>query len=699
MFVIVYIGLVAVLAYQLRLRVLLLDGFKGVFQYILSLGLTLFLVDWLDFLLYVVFGWGVVRLVAAWAVVLVPILWLWAARTARPPGVPILSLVARAKGLLGSKWNFWCLFVFFFVLIRFYAGLDIDDDDSFWSTFNFDDTPFHLSVTNAFLNAHRFPPMDLDMAPYPLKYHFMADFWLAHLQRLGTQAVYTVIGMNCLSGLIMVGSIWAVFKKWLGLPSRWVMLACVIFLFLNTALINVVHYFWLKPDYFRPESLLDGLLLFPYFNFESSLFNMFDPQRGLLFTFPVGLLVLDAVFGGAGDPAPGQTPAHGGTRILQALVLVCLLPFSHVVTFVVVACCLLPQVWEHRQWIIRRYWAWLPALMLAVLQLFYLFAYGPAPHPAYSSWNVSAAMPLQEFKAIPAVFRRAVFWFFIDGDFLFWGGLFAATAYFQRRRIQRDSVPLWDFMRQWRWYFSVCGLFFLGINCFRYSFDWGDSNKFVIFLNFGLTMVIVLGAAGLSGGLGRLLSRTLWLFFFVLCIVPPACRFAASMLAESNGAVLLFHSNDREAADWLMASTRPSDIVLTGAYGHIHFVSSLAGRPVLAGLYGDSNRYRQDNRAEDIRRIYEEGDLHVLRKLNPRYVCVSRYERNRYRLHPCWQKFIAKPGALVFQAGKSDDLNAVYIFDARNLLERDSATPAGAALTGSQGKEAPVPPVTRGDGH
>ncbi len=694
MFAIVYVGLVAVLAYHLRNRVLLLEGFTGVFRYLFSLGLTLFLVNWLNFLLYVAFGWGLVYLLASWTALLGPILYFSLARAARSCGPAGPPLSVRTAGLLSAKWNWWCLFVFFFVLIRFYSGLDSDENNDFWSTFNFDDTPFHLSVTNALLNAQRFPPMDLDMAPYPLKYHFLADFWLAHLQRLGVRAVHTILGMNCLSATIMVGALWAAFQRWLKLPSKWVMLACLIFLFLNLTVINVVHYFWLKPNYYLPDTLFDDLLMYPYFNFESTLLYMFTPQRGLLFTFPIGLLVLDAAFGWEGDLVPTQTPDQVRTRVLQALVLVGLLPFSHIVTFAVLACCLAPRLWTHRRWLARRFWAWLPALALGALQLLYFAAYGPAPHPKYSSWNIAAELPLEEFATVPSMFRRVLFWFFADGDFLFWGAVFAVVALLGRGRSHAppDLPPtrsLRSFFRQWGWYFAVCGLFFLGVNCYRYSFAWGDSNKFVLFLNFGQTMVSVLGAAGLRGGLGRVISRSLWMFFFVLCVAPPAYRLAASVVAAPYGSTLLFHSNDRAAARWLRTSTRPSDIVLTGAYGSIHFVSSLGGRPVLAGRYGDSNPYLQEGRAEDIRRVYEEGDLRLLRKLNPRYVCIARYERNRYKLHSCWQEFIKKPGAVVFQAGTVEDLNAVYIFDARLLLGQASPAPVHGAVPGPEGAAAP----------
>ncbi len=684
MLAIAYVGLVAVLAYHLRTRVRLLDGFAGAFRYLFSLGLTLFLVNWLNFLLYVAFGWGRVYLLASWVALLAPTLY-WSvgrgAGAASPAAPADPPLTARLTALLGSRWNWWFLFVLFFVLVRFYAGLDFDENSHLWSSFNFDDTAFHLSVTNALLNAHRFPPMDLDMAPYPLKYHFLVDFWLAHLQQLGVRPLHTVQAMNWLSATIMVGALWSAFRKWLRLPSRWILLACLVFLFLNTALINVVHYIWFKPPYLHPGELFDGLLLFPYFNFESSLINLFSPQRGLLFTFPVALLVLDAVFSGPGGAEDGRALAADRVRILQALVLVCLLPFSHIVTFPVLAAMLLPRLWEHRRWLWPRFSVWLPAFALGAFQLLYLGAYGPPTHPDYSAWDVASILPLDEFAAVPPVFRRALFWFFIDGDFLFWGCLFAATAFLRKPPAQPDPQapqPLRAFLRRWGWYFAVCGLVFLGVNYYRYSFTWGDSNKFVLFLNLGLTMVIVLGAAELTGRLGRILSRSLWLLLLVLCVVPSLYRFRVSLAGAPHGSTLLFDDNDRAAARWLRTSTGLSDIVLTGANDPVHFVSSLGARPVLSGMYGDSNPYRQEERADEIRRVYEDGDLQALRHLAPRYVCVSRFERLRYQVNPCWREFRRRPGAVAFHAGDPDDPMAVYIFDANVLTGGAARLPAGS---------------------
>jgi hypothetical protein len=668
---VVHIILVAALACQLQTRMALLGSFHGLARYVLSFGLTLFLVNWADFLCYGLLGWGWPYLLSSWTVLLLPIAYL---AYGEYRGKPVPMEERPCVGLFTAvrswrQWNGWFLFVAGFVLLRYYSGLDADEQDHVWSNFNFEDSAYHLSMVNALLNAPRFPPMDLNMAPYPLKYHFLADFYLAHLNRLGLPLLTGMLLMNCLSAMVLVGSLWAVFQKWLGLSARWVMLACAVFLYLNIALLNVVHFWWLKSPYFNPGNFFRGVLLFPYFNFEAAMVNMFNPQRGLLFTFPVLLLILNATIDAAGGEAPSEMMVEKTrAKTLQAAILVCLLPLSHVVGFAVLGGCIAPRLWQHRRWLAPRYLYWGPALVLACLQLAYFGFYGPPPNAAFSAWDVAKWLPLGDFSVAPPWLRRFLFWMFVDGDFLLWGGLFAGWALLPGRWAGGGLLAgLRDHLRRWRWYFAVCGFFFILINCYRYSFAWGDSNKFVLFLNLGLTLVIVQGASRLAGPRLQYVSRGIWWFLLVLSLAPAAYRFVSSVVVAPHGETLLFHRNCREAARWLRESTRPSDVVLTACYGSVHFVTSLAGRPVVAGIYGDSNPYRQDEREGEIRRVYEGGDLQLLTKLQPRYICISRFERQRYRLHPCWAEFIGEGKAVVFHAGEADDFDSVFILDARLL--------------------------------
>lgn len=670
MFAILYLIGLAILAVQLQSRLSLLNSFRGLPKYLCALGLTLFLVNWANFLLYLAFGWGELYPRISCGLLILTVFYLsgvW--KTSHPdPSAWIHSIIRR---LLSPRlWNGCFLFLALFVLARFYAGLDVDDDGNVWSIFNFVDTAFHLSVTNAFLGAPHFPPVDLDMAPYPLKYHFLADFNVAHLVRLGLPALSSIWLMNVISAWVMVGTLWATFEAWLKLTPRWILLAGMTFLFLNTALLNLIHYLLLRPQFLDAGNLFYGLLRYPYFNFESPLANMLEPQRGLLFSLPIVLLILHATFGGR--PAPAAGPAERDAT-LQAFILICLLPLAHIVAFGVLAPCLLPRLWQQRRSFFAHVWIWLPAFVIGVLQLLYLGCYGPPVNADYSSWSFSSFLPLRDFTALPGFFRGVAFWFFADGDYLFWAGLFVLLAWLRLKRAPRDAEgasALWVFLRQWRWYFAVCGFFFVLINFYRYSFDWGDSNKLVFFLNLGLALVIVLGAAQWVGRRRHYLSHALWIFLFLLCAGPPAYSFFLNVLKPGHGpgTVLLFTKNARDAAEWMEHALPQSELVLTAAYNDFHFVTPLAGRRTLAGIYGDSNPYRQDDRGEAIRRIYEDGDVELLPKLGVRYVCVSRKERNTYKLDPSWQQFMQDENAVVFQAGEGpDDRNSVYVFDARKL--------------------------------
>ncbi|HVS51870.1 MAG TPA: hypothetical protein VHD62_05895 [Opitutaceae bacterium] len=655
--------LVALLARQLQGRVALLAGFRGLPGYLLGLGLALFLADWANFLLYAIAGWSRAYLLLSNGVLLGAILLLFATRGARRDETAANDPTPR------WRWRGAFGFVAALVLLRFGYGLATDRDGNLWCNFNFIDTAFHLSVAQAFLNAPRFPPMDLDAAPFPLKYHFLADFSVAHFVRLGLAPLRAVWLLNVVGAAAMVGALWATFARWLRLAPRWVLLAVLIFLCLNTSLLNLLHFVLFQRPFFNPAAPFLGIFLFPYFNFEFALMNLFEPQRGLVFALPVVLLVLHGAFG---DAAEGEelsrerrAPARPERTTLEAFALVCLLPLAHIVAFAVGALALAPKVWRERAVLLPRVGAWLPFLALGLLQLAYLLAYGPPTHPGYSGWDATQAMPLADFAALPSFLRRAAFWFFTDGDFLFWGALFAALAFARRKRGVRDA---WNFLARWKWFFAVTGFFFVLINFYRYSFSWGDTNKFVLFLNLGLAWIIVLGAAEGERRGRPLVAHALWIFFFGLCALPPAYEFYSGIVAAPHDKILLFPRSEREAATWLEEHLPPGTLVLTAAYNDAHFVTALAGRPTLAGIYGDSNPYRQDERQEAIRRVYEEGQSAAWRALGIRYVCFSDRERLRYKLNPRWLELLRRGTGVVFHAGGGpEEGQSVYVVDVSRL--------------------------------
>ncbi len=657
MLALLHLALVAAFAWRLPSRLRLLRDFDGVPGRLLSFGVALFLVDWLDFALYAACGWGALHTVLSFAALLAAVLFVY-----RGPGVTSASTSTPPA----------FLFLLLLVVSRFVFGVLIDRDGTVWCNFNFTDTAFHLSIANAFLAAPHFPPVDLDMAPYPLKYHFLADFAVAHLARLGVTPLTALRLLNVLSAAALVGAAWATFSHWLALSARWALLAGLLFLFLNPALLNLVHWLTLHPPFFHPANLFDGLLHYPYFNFEFSLNNLIEPQRGLLFSLPVILLVLHAVPGSAGGPpASNLRPSNSSSALLPAFALICLLPFAHIVAFAVLALTLAPILFLHRSTFLPAWPRWLPFFLLGLAQLYYLLTYGPPANPGFSGWDVAAQLPLDEFSAAPSRLRRPLFWFFANGDFFFWAALFATLAFVARVRGSR-STPVTRFLHTWRWFFAATLAFFLLINFYRYAFAWGDSNKFVLFLNLALSLLITVGAAT-AFAVTRLafLSRALWWFFFVLCVAPPAYEFYDWVIASPHAKIILFHKNTRAAAAWLQAHTPPTATVLTAAFNDTHFVTPLAGRRTLAGIYSDSNPSLQPDRAERIRRVYEDADFAALRSLHVDYVCLSGGERLRYRLSPRWLALMSSTPsdpALLFHAGDGPpDHFSVYLFDAARL--------------------------------
>lgn len=642
-------------------------GFEAIPGFLTAFGITIFGLSWAWFILYVVLGWSYTYILCSLG--LPGFLVIWLQREIRHAiHQLILGIKNGALATFRSQAIFFALIIF--VSLRFIFGIRVDENGLVWCNFNFVDTPYHLSVVNAFVRSNVFPPIDLNATPYPLKYHFLSDFFVAHFVRLGASPLRTLWLLNIIGGVVLIGSLWAAASKWLKVSARWVLLGCVVFLFLNTSLVNLIHYWLLRPDFFNSKSPFVGILMFPYFNFEFTLTNMFEPQRGLLFSMPIAFPILDVCFPAQPNKIFSASHSVYQIRVLRAFCLICLLPFAHIVTFAVTCLCFVPMLWKNRAWFGVKYVFWAPALALGLSQLLYLFYYGPPQSSSYSGWDALRSIPLESFQVFPRIGRFVIFWIFVNGDFFVWGlGIIAWVLVSSWLRPKVNYNPSLVFLVEWRWYFVVCGFCFLLINFYRYSASWGDSNKFVLFLNLGLALAIASGAAQLNKT-RKGCANIIWVFLITLSIAPAAYEFYSGIVIAPHGKILMFRKSEQAAAKWLRDFVGSSEVVLTGAYDIVHFVTPLGGAPTLAGIYADSNPYLQPSRAEQIRRIYEDAAFELLDKLNVRYICVSVNERSKYKLHYRWSEMMKSGQGIAFHAGGGiEDFESVYIFDCRALAK------------------------------
>jgi hypothetical protein len=413
-------------------------------------------------------------------------------------------------------------------------------------------------------------------------------------------------------------------------------------------------------------------MLFPYFNFESHLNNLLEPQRGLLFSLPVILAILHICFGAtsasnsvAVDSAK-EYIINERRRTLAAFAGICLMPFAHVVAFIMLVPCLLPRLWRERACWIRQPAGLLVFFVIGLAQLYYIKVYGPPLYHNYAAWDATQHMALRDFAFLPPPFPRLAFWIAVNGDFFLWGGLFALLAFATGRvapLVYKRLNPLRSFLHLWKVYFIVCIAAFVLINFFRYAPNWGDSNKFTFFLNLGLSLFVALGVANTGS-----VSRPLFYFFLSITLFAPMWDFYAKIIRENARTHLLFHPHTRVAARWLDANLTRDARLVTAESTDTHFVTALTGRAVLAGIYSNTNPYVSQSLRASIRSIYEDANLNLLNDLNVDYIFISSHERSRYRLHSFWRQRIEDNKSLSFSIGRPDDHNSIFIMDVTKLL-------------------------------
>lgn len=622
--------LTLILAGLLPDRLRLLDGFPRLFAYLAGAAIAQAIGAWIAFGWYLAFGLNKATFAATFFTLALLIVILHHRKAPTVSGSIQTNVPNPGLRRSSLKWTDATLGLFLVVLMPIYwLGLAIKPDGRLLFRFNFIDAAQHLSYSQAFLAKRDFPPLDLNMAGFPLKYHFISDFYLSFLQIGGVDLPMSMIFLNIWSAFLMITVTWAVFRQLLG-RAAW--LSLLLFFFTNGAFTNLLHWIFINPPYYSAGLIqnpnvawyakLHHIVFFPYFNFEDFFLNLFEPQRAFPFALPIAMLLLLLM--------TRLMENFNRRSLIEVSIVLCLMPFTHIAIFIIFCFYFLIVLFRNRA--IWRRWIVPLALMSAVplAQLYYLKWFGPPLSTSYSGWNAQSTLPLQDFAMLPSWLRLPTFWFFVNGEFLFVGLLGVALILLLRRQT-KDSLL---FLRRTSG-FAFCSIaVFLLINVYKYTINWGDSNKLVLFLNLWCAIYGGLGLVALAKR-SRFLGAVLIVFFAGIAVVPWLWNNIDRLKFPPSE---LFVADDMVAASWIK-SFSPSDALFLVSPQHIdHFVPPLTGRTVLAGIYSDVNPYTSRDRFEDIKRIYEEGDIYLASELGVQFIVVGRREISNFRLHSMFQK-------------------------------------------------------------
>lgn len=602
-----------------------------------SVALANYFAAWLGFCVYLVCGMNVSALALATTMVLGANLWLWR-RSATPvpcENAPSLTVSTVLQAIRGRLWliTFVLLFVF-----PFLVGVSVHENGGLSIHFNFVDTAGHLSIARSFLGAARFPPLDLDIAGKPLNYHFLSDFLLAFISQDGLTPERVLVELNILGAFVTAVVLWESISKWLRpAPSLSIAISCALFCFAIPILPNFLHFAVLAPP--SDGTSWSSRLLYPFFNFEHTLQNLFEPQRSFLFSFPVILLILTGLI----DLWSAWRPA----KAIELIWLIALLPFAHATSFLVLGVCGAAVLARHwKDW--GRLW---PAvalpLVVALAQLAYIKLCCPGFTPQYSGWDVGERLSSQEIAWIPHLFRRAVFWILVDGDFLVTGLIAAGVLLLRRQRPENRAYTRSAFLPL----LAIFVSFFLLINFYRFSRNWGDSNKFVLFLNLWIAVLV---GHQFSSFARDWRAKCAAIFVLVWILAPHLFNVVAHLRRDR----VLFSGEDALAATWIKGHTEPAEVFVTCTSKPMNLVTALAGRTTLHGIFAYNHPYYEEEIANGIRRLYEYVDWKVLENHPARYILVGPQERAMYRISPVFDDEIG----LVFSSSTAST-SPVEIYD------------------------------------
>jgi NPCBM/NEW2 domain len=494
-----------------------------------------------------------------------------------------------------------------------------------------------MSTASAFLEQSAFPPLNPQSAAAKLSYHFMADFFCAIICRGGFPLFYA-LKVPMVMFAFALGSLTCYFFDLVLKQRVAAVSASILFFFGHIGVFNFLYGAAGYPVANGPLSLrswesIEDHLTYPYFNYLNVLVDFFEPQLPFLFGFPIALAVLLVLFRKFSRPEPFD---QGNYFIIGA---VALLPLFHMHSFLVLAP--VTGLWLISEWWLdRRATAtssatetpsrygrrsvWLAALLLAgaavVLQLAFILSQKKAA--GFSGFDVFTR--LGNLPEIPNFLyaRRLWYWVRVAGIPFVLGlvGFFLTPSFQVRAQDpeRRANLALLAL-------FGVTTGYFLLINFYRFTPNWGDSNKFFLYWD---VMLCLYAGRVLSRlwAASRLLKAAACFLLLIGAIFPFADECS---LRYRHSPSTLFTACDQTVGDWIRLNT-PKDAVFLTANSYTHLVPAIAGRRVVNGSYTRETGFSDEAIESSVALAFREANPALVKSVKVTHVLVGPEEKRLY---------------------------------------------------------------------
>ena len=528
------------------------------------------------------------------------------------------------------------------------------------------DLAFHMGTVSAFVEQSAFPPYNPQSAGARLSYHFMANFFAAILNKGGFDLLYALKIPMVLLAFSLCTLTCHLFYT-VAKTRAATLFAALLFFFGHVGVVNLIFGLLGYPSGNLPLSLgswasIEDHITYPYYNFLNVIIDYFQPQLPFLAGFPLAMLLLVALY-------RKHTERGFVNRTTYFLLgAVAFLPLFHMHTFLTLAplvglfvlCERSPQPTGRAasysrlgrlldrlaieaplppgvaplpanaslQRSNRIPWTQLGALLLAAISigLQLVFILSQKKTDGFSGFDVA-----KHLGALPEIpewlhLKRAWFWLRVAGPSLvlglvglgwwLWSGRTSANE--QDRRGKTAVLAL----------LAIAGFYFGVINVFRFTPNWGDSNKFVLYLNVLLCLCAGRWLAYLWQK-SRVFKITVVALVGLGSVIPSGIEWALRYRREPER---LFSASDRMIADWIKINT-PKDAVFLTANSFVHLVPALAGRRVVNGSYTRETGFADQRTEDTVARAYREADPFLITSARVTHVMIGPEENGIYRIN------------------------------------------------------------------